>query len=110
MTTHHIDQGIVTKFTVKFYDQTDVWVRPLFVWSNCMSTTLQQAASLNFVGDLIEDAQTAFANFLTQEHDHKAAQQGQFVYSNGTVRPRVHSIIAWLSRSFPGSVHSKFVL
>ncbi|KAH9972621.1 hypothetical protein BGW80DRAFT_1252666 [Lactifluus volemus] len=61
-------KGIVTKFTFKLYEQTDVW-----------------AASLNFEGNLMEDAQKAFATFQTQEHDHKGAQQGKFIYSNGTV-------------------------
>ncbi|KAH9972620.1 FAD-binding domain-containing protein [Lactifluus volemus] len=60
--------GIVTKFTFKFHNQTDIW-----------------AASLNFVGDLMEDAKAAFAKFLTREHDHKGAQQAQFIYINGTV-------------------------
>ena len=46
---------------------------------------MQQAASLTFAGDLIEKAQVAFAKFLTQEHDRRAAQFGQFVYSKGIV-------------------------
>lgn len=58
--------GIVTKFTVKLHKQTDVWV-----------------ASLNFAGDLIEGAQAAFVRFLSREHDHSAAQLGEFTYSNG---------------------------
>ncbi|KAI0251531.1 FAD dependent oxidoreductase [Lactifluus subvellereus] len=57
--------GIVTKFILGFHEQTDVW-----------------AASLNFMGNLIEDAQAAIAKFLTREHDHKAAQQGQFIYTD----------------------------
>jgi hypothetical protein len=54
-----------------------------------MSTTMtfKQAASLNFEGNLMENAQRAFAEFQNQEHDHKGAQQGKFIYSNGTVRP-----------------------
>jgi hypothetical protein len=92
-----VDQGIVTKFTFKFHNQTDVWVCAPLIWSDCMSTILlQQAASLNFVGDLMEDAKAAFAKFLTREHDHKGAQQAQFIYINGTVRPEL-TLIAWLS-------------
>ena len=46
---------------------------------------MQQAASLTFAGDLIEKAQVAFAQFVTQEHDRRAAQFAQFVYSKGMV-------------------------
>ncbi|KAH9997053.1 hypothetical protein BJV77DRAFT_960317 [Russula vinacea] len=60
--------GIVTKFTLKTHKQTDVW-----------------GAVLNFEGDLIKPAYTAFANFLAKGHDHKGAQLGHAVYSNGTV-------------------------
>jgi hypothetical protein len=71
-----------------------------------VSTIVYLAASLIFVGELAEDAQTAFASFLTRRHDHKAAQQGQFIYSNGTVRPQLEvlSLMAWVSRSFPGAI------
>ncbi|KAI0251534.1 hypothetical protein BJV78DRAFT_1282389 [Lactifluus subvellereus] len=57
--------GIVTKFTLKSHKQTDVW-----------------GAILNFAEDLADVAQTTFAKFLAQQHDHKAAQLGEFVYSN----------------------------
>ncbi|KAI9451168.1 FAD dependent oxidoreductase [Lactarius psammicola] len=60
--------GIITKFTLKSHKQPDIW-----------------AASLNFAGDLIEEAQVTFARFLTQEHDRRAAQLAQFIYSNGTI-------------------------
>jgi hypothetical protein len=98
-----VDQGIVTKFAVKFHKQTDVWVCAPFIWSDCMPTILlQQAASLSFVGNLMEDAKIAFAKFLAREHDHKGAQQAQFIYINGTVRPEF-TLIAWLSQIFPSS-------
>lgn len=60
--------GIVTKFTFKSHKQPEIW-----------------AASLTFAGDLIEEAQVTFARFLTQEHDHRASQLAQFLYSDGTV-------------------------
>ncbi|KAI0251535.1 FAD-binding domain-containing protein [Lactifluus subvellereus] len=60
--------GIVTKFTLKSHKQNDVW-----------------GASLNFAEDLVDAAQAAFAKFLTQQHDTKAAQLGEFVYINGSV-------------------------
>ena len=44
-----------------------------------------QGATLTFTENLITEAITAFANFVSQEHDHKAAQLGQFVYTNGSV-------------------------
>ena len=44
-----------------------------------------QGATLTFAGDLINEAVTAFAKFVSQEHDHKAAQQGQFIYTKGSV-------------------------
>jgi hypothetical protein len=44
-----------------------------------------QGATLTFAGDLINEAITAFAKFVSQDHDHKAAQQGQFIYINGSV-------------------------
>jgi len=59
----------VTKFTLKLHPQTEVW-----------------GALLTFVGDLAEPAQAAFAAFLAQQHDHKAAQLGSFLYSGGSVR------------------------
>jgi len=60
--------GIVTKFTLKLHPQTDVW-----------------GAILSFAGDLAEPAQAAFATFLAKQHDHKAAQTGIFICSNGSV-------------------------
>ncbi|KAI0301749.1 hypothetical protein B0F90DRAFT_1816959 [Multifurca ochricompacta] len=60
--------GIVTKFTFKTHKQTDVW-----------------GAVLGFEGDQIEPAYTAFADFLSKEHDHKGSQLGEITYSNGTV-------------------------
>ncbi|KAI0260002.1 FAD-binding domain-containing protein [Gloeopeniophorella convolvens] len=59
--------GIATKFTLKFHHQPQVW-----------------GASISFVGDLAEGAQAAFATFLSQPHDPKAAQLGAFTYTNGT--------------------------
>jgi hypothetical protein len=75
------------------HEQTDVWVRPFFVRTDRTSTITQQAASLNFVGDLIEDAQAAAAKFVTQDHDLKAGQEVQFIYNNNTVRLQVY--ILW---------------
>jgi hypothetical protein len=43
---------------------------------------------INFAGDLAGPAEEAFANFLSQPHDdRKGSQLGEFVYSNGSVRP-----------------------
>ena len=50
---------------------------------------MRQGAILGFAGGLAEPAQAAFASFLAQQHDHKAAQTGIFVYSNGSVRPTI---------------------
>ncbi|KAI0251538.1 FAD-binding domain-containing protein [Lactifluus subvellereus] len=61
--------GIVTKFTLKTHKQTDVW-----------------GTVLSFAGNQIEPAYTAFADFLSREHDHKGAQLGQISYDNGTVK------------------------
>lgn len=60
--------GIVTKFVLKLYPQTDVW-----------------GASLSFEGNLAEPAEKAFAKFLSRPHDHKAAQLGGFTYNKGSV-------------------------
>ncbi|KAI9438134.1 FAD-binding domain-containing protein [Lactarius indigo] len=60
--------GIVTKFTLKSHKQPDIW-----------------AALINFVGDQVDGAQKAFSKFLSEPHDHKAAQLGEFVYANGTL-------------------------
>ncbi|KAF8463791.1 FAD-binding domain-containing protein [Russula ochroleuca] len=60
--------GIVTKFTLKLYPQTNVW-----------------GASLIFEGELADPAAEAFVRFLSWPHDHKASQMGRFMYSNGSV-------------------------
>ncbi|KAH9997051.1 FAD-binding domain-containing protein [Russula vinacea] len=65
---NYIDQGIVTKFTMKSYPQTNVW-----------------SASLKFEGELAEPAEEVFVRFLSRPHDHRAAQMGRFMYSNGSV-------------------------
>ena len=44
-----------------------------------------QGATLTFAGDPINEAVTAFAKFVSQEHDHKAAQLAQFIYTNSSV-------------------------
>ncbi|KAH8980666.1 FAD-binding domain-containing protein [Lactarius akahatsu] len=61
-------RGIVTKYTLKTHKQTDVW-----------------GAVLDFKGDQIEPAYTAFARWLFVDHDHKGAQMGAITYSKGTV-------------------------
>ncbi|KAI0251533.1 FAD dependent oxidoreductase [Lactifluus subvellereus] len=60
--------GIVTKFTLKSHQQTEVW-----------------GAFLGFAEDVADVAQATFVKFLAQRHDHKAAQLGESVYSNGSV-------------------------
>jgi len=60
--------GIVTKFTFKTYEQTDVW-----------------GALLAFKGDQIEPAYTAFSKWTSIDHDRKGEQLGSITYSNGTV-------------------------
>ncbi|KAH9052689.1 FAD-binding domain-containing protein [Lactarius vividus] len=60
--------GIVTKYTLKTHKQTDIW-----------------GAVLNFKGDQIEPAYTAFAKWLSVDHDPRAAQMGAITYSKGTV-------------------------
>jgi|SRR6266403_4586204 len=47
---------------------------------------MRQGAVLSFEGDLADPAEQAFAKFLSQLHDHKAAQLGDFIYSNSSVR------------------------
>ena len=42
---------------------------------------------INFAGDQVEGAQKAFSKFVSESHDPKAAQLGEFVYVNGTVSP-----------------------
>ena len=43
---------------------------------------------ISFAGDLADPAEAAFVEFLSQPHDdHKAANLGELVYSNGSVRP-----------------------
>ena len=44
-----------------------------------------QAALLAFGGDQIEPAYTAFAKWLSVNHDRKGTQLGAIAYSNGTV-------------------------
>ena len=44
-----------------------------------------QAALLAFGGDQIEPAYTAFAKWLSVDHDRKGTQLGAIAYSNGTV-------------------------
>ena len=41
---------------------------------------------MNFAGDQVDGAQEAFSKFLSEPHDPKAAQLGEFVYINGMVR------------------------
>ncbi|KAH9037371.1 FAD-binding domain-containing protein [Lactarius deliciosus] len=60
--------GVVTKFTLKSHKQPDIW-----------------AALINFVGDQVDGAQQAFSKFVSEPHDHKALQLGEFVYANGTL-------------------------
>jgi hypothetical protein len=40
---------------------------------------------MNFAGDQIDGAQKAFSVFLSEPHDRKAAQLGEFFYVGGTV-------------------------
>ncbi|KAF8463790.1 hypothetical protein DFH94DRAFT_686682 [Russula ochroleuca] len=61
-------KGIVTKFTLKLYPQTNVW-----------------GASLVFEGELADAAKAAFVKYLSRPHDHKAVQLGHFMYINGSV-------------------------
>ena len=82
-----LDQGIVTKYTLKTHKQTDVWVRSL----DCVHYGIHvlmahdQGALLVFEGDQIEPAYTAFAEWLSVGHDRKGSQLGAIAYSNGTV-------------------------
>ncbi|KAF8259738.1 hypothetical protein EI94DRAFT_1812806 [Lactarius quietus] len=62
--------GIVTKFTFKTYEQTDIW-----------------AALLAFKGDQIEPAFNAFSKWTSIDHDRKSVQIGGIIYSNGTGLP-----------------------
>ena len=94
LTTIIIEKGIVTKFTLKLHPQTDVWVCLMFLLGGFISTWMRQGAMLTFAGDLVEPAQTAFAGFLAQQHDHKAAQLGSFLYSGGSVR--LHGLLVRL--------------
>ena len=81
------NQGVVTKFTLKTHEQTNVWVRPPILSFGKLGSSWEmlQGATLTFAGNLINGAITSFAKFVSQEHDRKAAQLGQFVYSNGSV-------------------------
>ncbi|KAF8260168.1 FAD-binding domain-containing protein [Lactarius quietus] len=60
--------GIVTKFTLKTYKQTDVW-----------------AALLAFEGDQIEPAYEALSEWTSVEHDRKGMQIGIINYDGGEV-------------------------
>jgi len=60
--------GIVTKFTLKTYNQTDVW-----------------AALLAFEGDQIEPAYEALSEWTSVEHDRKGMQIGIINYDGGEV-------------------------
>ncbi|KAI0293620.1 FAD-binding domain-containing protein [Multifurca ochricompacta] len=60
--------GIVTKFTFQSHQQTNIW-----------------AALLNFAEDQMEAAQSALAQFLSEDRDRKAAQLAEFVYTNGSL-------------------------
>ncbi|KAI0293619.1 FAD-binding domain-containing protein [Multifurca ochricompacta] len=60
--------GIVTKYTLKTHNQTDVW-----------------GVAMGFSGDQVEPAYTALANFLSKPKDHKGAQLGTIAYNNGTI-------------------------
>ena len=42
---------------------------------------------ISFAGNQTGPVKEAFADFLSQPHDHKGAQLGDFIYSNGSVRP-----------------------
>lgn len=78
----------MTKFTLKTHEQTDVWVSPptlSLLGKMGFSWEMLQGATLTFTGNQIKEAMTAFAEFVSREHDHKAAQLGQFVYTNGSV-------------------------
>jgi hypothetical protein len=44
-----------------------------------------QGALLAFEGEQIEPAYTAFAEWLSEDHDHKGAQLGSVTYGNGAV-------------------------
>ncbi len=48
---------------------------------------------MNFAGDQVDGAQKAFSKFLSEPHDHKAAQLAQFFYTNGTVSPPTSPIV-----------------
>jgi len=60
--------GIVTKFTLKTYKQTDVW-----------------AALVAYEGDQIEPAIITSSKFFSVEHDRRGVQIGGINYSNRTI-------------------------
>ncbi|KAF8260165.1 FAD-binding domain-containing protein [Lactarius quietus] len=60
--------GIVTKFTLKTYNQTDIW-----------------AALLAFEGDQIEPAYEALSKWTSVEHDRKGVQLDAINYEDGKV-------------------------
>ena len=59
-----------------------------------------QGATLTFAGDVINEAITAFAKFVSQsqDHDHKAAQQGQFIFTKGSVSSSFWSVASRIYR------------
>lgn len=61
---------------------------------------------MNFAGDQVDGAQKVFSKFVSEPHDPKAAQLGEFVYVNGTVSPPTSSIANWSYK--PSSFHSVF--
>ena len=79
-----LDQGIVTKYTLKTHEQTDVWVRYVHYGIHVLMAHVQ-GALLAFEGGQIEPAYTAFAEWLSVDHDRKGSQLGAIAYSNGTV-------------------------
>jgi len=60
--------GIVTKFTLKTYEQTDIWT-----------------AILTFEGDQIDPAYEALSKWTSVEHDRKGVQLGFINYEDGKV-------------------------
>ncbi|KAI0301457.1 hypothetical protein BC826DRAFT_567845 [Russula brevipes] len=70
--------GIVTRFTLRFHRQSDIWILPV------------QATLLVFAEDQIKNAHVAFAKFLTGKHDNKGAQIGQHTYANGALTVDIH--------------------
>ncbi|KAF8259882.1 hypothetical protein EI94DRAFT_1812556 [Lactarius quietus] len=82
--------GIVTKFTFKTYEQTDIW-----------------AALLAFKGDQIEPAFNAFSKWTSIDHDRKSVQIGGIVYSNGTVD--LQMVLFYDGPNPPGGFYDDFL-